>query len=87
MAKKQKRRSSRKSLGREGRPHGGNGLGNGVGRLLRQLEAHEKGKNTRGFVTDGGALAIRNPAGKIDPSYAAKLAKAKDKKFKKDTNA
>ena len=84
MAGHKKRRASRKSLGREGSPHGGNGLRSGMGRLLKQLEAHELGKKTKLF-TETGKYRITDKAGNEDPQYFIRLAKAE--KRKKDKNA
>jgi len=76
-----RRRASRKSLGREGSPHGGNGLRSGMGRLLKQLEAHEQGKKTKLF-TEYGRYRVVDKAGNEDPQYFIKLAKAEKRKNK-----
>ena len=76
-----KRRASRRSLGREGSPHGGNGLRSGMGRLLKQLEAHEMGKKTKLF-TETGKYRVVDKAGNEDPQYFIKLAKAEKRKNK-----
>ena len=83
MAGHKKRRTSRKSLGREGSPHGGNGLRSGMERLLKQLEAHEMGKKTKLF-TETGKYRITDKAGNEDPQYFIKLAKADKKKKEND---
>ena len=78
-----RRRASRKSLGREGSPHGGNGLRSGMGRLLKQLEAHELGKKTKLFTATG-SYRVVDKAGKEDPMYFIRLAKAEKRKKKAD---
>ena len=75
MAGHKKRRASRKSLGREGKPHGGNGTRDGMERLLNQLEAHLKYKNTKAFNDRTGDLINRDSAGKIVLPQAAKKGK------------
>ena len=76
-----RRRTSRKSLGREGSPHGGNGLHAGMSRVLRQLEAHNLGKKTKLF-TEYGRYRVVDKAGNEDPQYFIKLAKAEKRKKK-----
>ena len=76
-----RRRASRKSLGREGHPHGGNGLHSGMERVLRQLQAHELGKKTKLF-TETGKYRVVDKAGNEDPQYFIKLAKAEKRKNK-----
>ena len=84
MTTKKRRRASKKSLGREGRPHGGNGLHDGMGRALKQLQAHEQGKNTKLF-TESGNYRITDKAGNIDPMYFINL--ARKEKRNKEKNA
>ena len=76
-----RRRTSRKSLGREGSPHGGNGLRAGMSRVLRQLEAHKLGKKTKLF-TEYDRFRVVDKAGNEDPQYFVKLAKAEKRKNK-----
>tara|TARA_B100000470_G_C19412135_1_gene224770 strand:- start:37 stop:306 length:270 start_codon:yes stop_codon:yes gene_type:complete len=76
-----RRRTSRKSLGREGSPHGGNGLHAGMSRVLRQLQAHKLGKKTKLF-TEYGKYRVVDKAGNEDPQYFIKLAKAEKRKDK-----
>ncbi len=76
-----RRRASRKSLGREGHPHGGNGLHSGMGRVLQQLQAHKLGKKTKLF-TEYNRFRVTDKAGNEDPQYFIKLAKAEKRKKK-----
>ena len=76
-----RRRTSRKSLGREGHPHGGNGLRAGISRVLRQLEAHNLGKKTK-LYTEYGKVRVVDKAGNEDPQYFIRLAKAEKRKKK-----
>ena len=83
--RRKKSRASRRSLGREGSPHGGNGLRGGIARVIRQLQAHEQGKKTKLF-TETGSFRITDKAGGVaDASYWTKLAK-RDKR-RKEKNA
>jgi len=70
-----KTRTSRKSKGIQGKPHGGNGTRDGMARLLNQLEAHLKDKNTRAFNGRTGDLINRDNAGKIVLPQVAKKGK------------
>jgi len=58
-----KKRVSRKSKGIQGKPHGGNGTRDGMERLLNQLEAHLKDKNTKAFNGRTGDLIQLDSAG------------------------
>lgn len=58
-------RKSRTSKGVHGKPHGGNGTRDGMTRLLNQLEAHLKDKNTKAFNPTTGDNIIRDSAGNI----------------------
>jgi|ETN07SMinimDraft_1059922.scaffolds.fasta_scaffold15828_3 hypothetical protein len=83
--RRKKSRASRKSLGREGSPHGGNGLRGGIARVIRQLQAHKQGKNTKLF-TETGSFRLTNKAGGVESAdYWLKLAK-RDKR-EKEKNA
>ena len=76
-----RRRASRKSLGKYGSPHGGNGLGSGIAKLTRQLQAHEKGKKTK-LLTEYGRFRVVDKAGNEDPMYFIRLAKAEKREKK-----
>jgi ubiquinone/menaquinone biosynthesis C-methylase UbiE len=79
-----RRRTSRKSLGREGHPHGGNGLGSGIAKMIRQLKAHELGKKTKLLDHSSGKMKIVDKAGndKTHTDYLILLAKARKRKEK-----
>jgi hypothetical protein len=79
-----KKRASRKSLGKHGSPHGGNGLGSGIPKMIRQLKAHELGKKTKLFDNSSGKLKVVDKAGndKTHTDYLILLAKARKRKEK-----
>ena len=71
-------RKSRTSKGVQGKPHGGNGTRDGMTRLLNQLEAHLKDKNTKAFNPHTGDNIIRDSAGNVVlPQVAKKRKNAK----------
>jgi len=81
---KRKSRKSRTSLGKHGSPHGGNGLGSGVAKMIRQLTAHKLGKNTKLFDHSSGKLKVVDKAGndKTHTDHLILLAKARKRKEK-----
>ena len=74
-----KTRKSRTSKGVQGKPHGGNGTRDGMARLLNQLEAHLKDKNTKAFNGRTGELINKDNAGKIVLPQVAKKGKKRAK--------
>jgi len=81
---KMKKRTSRTSLGREGSPKGGNGPTDPIQKMIRQLEAHAKGKKTKLFDQTSGKMKVADKAGndKTHTDYLMSMAKADKRKTK-----
>jgi hypothetical protein len=81
---KLKKRTSRTSQGREGSPKGGNGPTDPIRKMIRQLEAHTKGKKTKLFDQGSGKMKVADKAGndKTHTDYLISKAKADKRKTK-----